>query len=1364
MLDQLNQAPVQAFPELNGYRIVEMIGEGGYGFVYAAEQVSTGQRVAVKMLKLDPELDEQKRNYQIARFERESKLCAELNHPHIVGLLDKGITKGNIPFAIFEFIEGDTLKDVIVQKGGLSAVETGELMGQVLDALAAAHKRGIVHRDLKPHNIMVTQSGSQSHIKILDFGIGAFTREFQTNDYKSLTLTREVMGTPAYSAPEQLRGEPATVKSDLYAWGLVAIECLTGTPVMKGESVAEVFQQQLNQANVPLPPAIAGHSLAELLRRTLHKNARLRTGDAAELYRDFKNINFSTLVGQIQPQARILEAPNDVTAANPLAWQDARSERRQITVLTVKLSPDISESRELDLETLDAILKDQLNQLKDTAVRFGGHVAEAWGEHLVVHFGYPTVSDNDARRAGRTALEMLSGARKRSALLQAQYGLQLQIRAAIHSGTVLSKPNQTPTGTVPNIAFDLLYRTPSGSILVTEPTKKLLDPYLEFESSREQHFSNHPEPLPSHFITGERQTEALSFLRPWSANREMVGRDKEKDQLLQEWAEVKNGRQKAAVVHGQAGIGKSKMIYEVKKQIRSDGHLFREARCLTEHQNNALFPFLDLLRNHWGITGMQDEGEIFKVLENEMRGAGVELEQGLPILCFWLNVPLTGDYQLPQVTPDVQKQILFALLHKSLEALGQGNPFMLVLEDLHWLDPTGQEFVEYLLQTPFETPCLLLMTTRPVFIPDWQHAHLSYLELHPLTEASTEALVQNVLDGNSIEAKALQYIEERADGIPLYLEELTRMLVEEGYLIEDNDQYQFADETDIQAIPGTLQDLLNARLDRLGLAKESAQVAATIGREFDYELLVRASLRDEASVQNDLDALMDADLIFRQRKVGGDSYLFRHALIRDAAYDGMLGGARKEHHLRIAGTLKAHFSESIEENPFEVARHLAGGGEYAEGSEYGIKAVEKQVGNSANEEALGIGDVVGKWIEGITNLNTSDTLKLKLNEQFRAIYFMVDGSGSSIMKDIAASDRNLLDSILSREGFSEDQEFQRKRLRNEFTMLSFLHTASRNMEAQKLGNEILKQAKENNFRRISYATATFLGQSYYTTGNIKEAENLFLFVINEFDKEEDHLIVQEMGIPVLPFAYSLLGMIYYFQGKYSKAYELYQEMESYSRKAGNDTRMLFMYTFTGSFLGFSGQKRECKKYVDEMVQEYPNVAETAVVAKFFHMVRGWVYSETERSEREREYMKDQSVALAMYAYFLVLTYIEMGNYSRALEIVQESIERQLRNGERNHLAQYMGLKAKLRYRLGKETMSGLIGLYEDAIEEAQKVGFLVQEIDLLIDLSDILLQNRKQDIGLQYLEKARLVSENILDTEYYQFSQKLKFHLKKKKK
>ena len=222
--------------------------------------------------------DETKRQRCIDRFERETLLSSKLKHPNIVRLLDKGCSN-DLLYAVFEFVEGRTLKEVLEQDGPLLPVDAAAIMAQVIDALAHAHSLGIVHRDIKPANIMLSQTGAKTHAMVLDFGIGTLVNEARQVDFKSITMTQEALGTPSYSAPEQLRGEPPTPRTDIYVWALVFIECLTARPTVTGNSVAAIFQQQLSQSNVQLPQALAGHAVASLLRRALNKKADERTAD-----------------------------------------------------------------------------------------------------------------------------------------------------------------------------------------------------------------------------------------------------------------------------------------------------------------------------------------------------------------------------------------------------------------------------------------------------------------------------------------------------------------------------------------------------------------------------------------------------------------------------------------------------------------------------------------------------------------------------------------------------------------------------------------------------------------------------------------------------------------------------------------------------------------------------------------------------------------------------------------------------------------------------------------------------------------------------------------------------------------------------
>lgn len=277
--------------DIPGYEVVEIIGIGGFSMIFKAIQNSTGQEVAIKILKEEPDIA--LKEAYLKRFEVEMQIAARMDHPHIVRLLDKGIAMGLVPFGVFEYVSGNTLRELIMRTGALSPPLTSDLMGQTLDVLAYAHETGIVHRDLKPENILVAKPGISHHIKLLDFGIS--TRIGQNDAPHVAGHSAPTAGSAPYCAPEQLRGEHPSAKSDLYAWALILIECLTGYPLVKGNSLSEVRQRQMDEDDLSIPPGLFGHPLGDLLRKILRKNVLDRMGDARVIFSEFNSIDFGAL-------------------------------------------------------------------------------------------------------------------------------------------------------------------------------------------------------------------------------------------------------------------------------------------------------------------------------------------------------------------------------------------------------------------------------------------------------------------------------------------------------------------------------------------------------------------------------------------------------------------------------------------------------------------------------------------------------------------------------------------------------------------------------------------------------------------------------------------------------------------------------------------------------------------------------------------------------------------------------------------------------------------------------------------------------------------------------------------------------------
>jgi len=914
------------------YQLLHKIGEGGFGKVFKATQINTGQTVAIKFLAIEPHCEEQQKQRYIERFKRETELSSQLQHPNIVRLLDKGQINDNLLYGVFEFIEGQSLREHLIQEGALNAVDAKEVMLQVLDALVHAHQNGIVHRDIKPANIMLSKTGAKTHAKILDFGIGTLTQDSRQADFNTLTLTQETLGTPSYSAPEQLRGEPATTKTDLYVWGLVFLECLTGLPAISGSSIAAVYHKQLSDMQVSIPSSLLGHPIADLLRRVLIKNAtdRVITGDT--LYQEVSQVNMSNLVGvladyraQQQADDETLIMRGDGPTASSMQHYTAHIERKHITVLAMRLSSKVISDKDLDLDVIDTLFKSQRNHCIDIATRYGATHVGNLGDSTLFYFGYPVASDNDTRLCARTILDAISDITKRNALTQEAHGVQINVHAGIHAGIFTTYANAMPEGHIANTAMVLARAAGERQILCSEESRAMLDPYSEFEYFGEQvlSYSLHKERIFS--LKGERRVEAFGFMRGTKNSHELIGRNNELEQSLSIFNH-ETTESRFTHIHGEAGIGKSRLLQEIRTSATKYQQLV--AQCLPEHHNNALYPILTLVRylyNTNNLTTAQAIDTFTRVISEHDNT--LDCEQVLPILLIWLNIELSDELTASTLAPDAQKALLF----KSLTALLMDQSFSLsanklyIVEDIHWADVTTIEFIQYFAKQ-LHNGDVLISTSRQKVPTQLKDLTLLEVGLKKLTEQATEDFIIKLFDDQTVSQQVLDVLVNRTDGIPLFIEELVSMLKQKELVSVIEGEINFISPDKLDQVPSSLRESLQQKLDSLVYAKETAQLAATVGREFEYDLLVTASSLSENQIQNDLNELIAKDLIVHQRSVNNDSYIFKHALVRDAAYESMTKEeASNKHEVCLNALIQIGKFES---QPFISIHHLNQLGRY----------------------------------------------------------------------------------------------------------------------------------------------------------------------------------------------------------------------------------------------------------------------------------------------------------------------------------------------------------------------------------------------------------------------------------------------------
>lgn len=952
------------------YTLIEKIGEGGFAQVYSAKNKKTLQRVAIKIITVNDGYSKAKRQRYIDRFERETSLSSRLHHLNIVRLLDKGRCGDNLVFAVFEYIEGETLRDRLFSSGALMPEDAAEVMAQILDGLVHAHERGVVHRDIKPANIMLSKIDEKIHVKIVDFGIGALIKEARDFDYKTITLTNETLGTPSYSAPEQLRGEPATPKTDIYVWGLVLLECLTGAPAISGTSVASIVQKQLNSTHVSLPAGLVGHPLGRLLRGVLNKNVNDRVGDTSSLYRLFTQLNFSSLVGRFQPPLLQGKGPigssGEVTNTLLLDGNGRRSglaEQKHITALCITLVSYSTAGALTDKNAVGTFQRDQMSKCIDIATRFGATHAGTLADTLLFYFGYPRVSGSDARLCARAALEFIGYLQKRRSLLNNTQSLFNDAKIGIHTGMVTVTAEELPEGDTPNIAMYLGRMAKRNQILCSESSRKMLESFFDFEASTLVCTGMDLVEIPVYSIVGEKVVGEMGFLSDHKRHRNFFGREYEVKALI--GALSQNVLSRSVYVGGEAGMGKSRLVLEYCNTTRE--HLHTVIQCFPENKNNALLPVLAMLKKRYALSGLPPHDAINRLTFYLQKSGDIDCALAIPILCVWLNYSIPPEYLVPSLPPKKLKILLFDTLSFLLaEPMGQlkRNTLFLV-EDIHWADETTLAFLAiFIAQQYFIKNEHRFICTSRESLPKVLAKVVSFpMLLTRLNHESAKALVSQLFEGKPVSSNILSIIDSRAEGIPLFIEELVRLLTQRNLVHFINGKIDLINTRRIIAIPETLNEILQQKIDALSVGKDVIQLASAMGRVFRYDILSCITSKNPVQLQCEIDELVGAELIYRQRKVGGDCYVFKHDLIRDTAYASMPCINRKRAHRHIAYALVETLSlDAVAVSAGTIAMHFGEAAIFERAVEYGLVAAEFSLARYSSHEVIIQAEKNKQWL------------------------------------------------------------------------------------------------------------------------------------------------------------------------------------------------------------------------------------------------------------------------------------------------------------------------------------------------------------------------------------------------------------------
>jgi len=681
------------------------------------------------------------------------------------------------------------------------------------------------------------------------------------------------------------------------------------------------------------------------LAPTFHAN-----GIGLDIVRSLGDDDLKELGLSIGDRKRVLAAIAKLEPATPSP--PAEGERRQLTVLFCDLAGSTALAAQFDPEDMRDLIRDYQSACAATIARHDGFVAKYMGDGVLAYFGYPRAHEDDAERAVRAALDVTGGIGG----LKTPAGVPLQVRIGIATGLVVvgdmigfgAAFEQSVVGETPNLAARLQALAEPDGIVIDEATRRQVGGLFELSDPGPQTLKGFADAQRVWQVLGvSRVTNRFRALRSRPAgSAPTVGRDAEIELLMHHWNAAKAGHGRAVLISAEAGVGKSRLAETIRDRIRGEPHVALRYFCSAHHRESALYPVIGQLERAAGFDRSDDAATRIAKLGNMLAGTPSEAE--LPLLAELLSLPGSGDRR-PSLTPDQRKTKLLDTLMTLLEDAARRAPAIMIFEDLHWMDPTSGELTERALARVDRLPVLLLATYRPDFQPRWTgHANVSTISLPRLDRRAQETLVRDLAGGVALPASVVNTILARGDGVPLFIEELTKEV------LEASEAATAATVTVPVTVPVSLQASLMARVDRLGpAAREVAQTASAIGREFPYDLAVAAMSGDEAQTLSGLDQLVAAGLMFQRGTPPDACYEFKHALVRDVAYSRLLRKPRRALHRRIAGYLQNRPREQGDAGPEMLAWHFAEAGQPDQAAAYWLEAGRREAGRSANLEAIG---------------------------------------------------------------------------------------------------------------------------------------------------------------------------------------------------------------------------------------------------------------------------------------------------------------------------------------------------------------------------------------------------------------------------
>jgi class 3 adenylate cyclase/tetratricopeptide (TPR) repeat protein len=1038
------------------------------------------------------------------------------------------------------------------------------------------------------------------------------------------------------------------------------------------------------------------------------------------------------------PRRRLLKAIQTISVAaqptTPSKFETAidSAERRQLSVLFVDLVGSTALSAGRDPEEMRQIVRRYQNTVAGEIARFDGYVAKFMGDGVLAYFGWPKAHEDEPGSAVRAALAAVAAVQD----LRTIDGKALAARAGIATGLVVvgdligegAAQEAAVVGDSPNIAARLQELAQPGQVVIAESTQRLVQASFDVSTLGPRSVKGLAERIPAFAVLGEKASGSRFEARSGGHLRPMVGRDQELALLLERWLQAQGGEGQCLLLVGEAGIGKSRIVRALLDAVAHSDHTNVRYQCSPYHVDSAMWPIVQQLTAAARLSADDPPAAKLDKIESLLRHT-TPLGDSAPLIASLLGVPHEERYGARELAPQVRRSRTLATLVDLMKSLAARRPVLVVLEDVHWIDPSTLEFVHLMLDTIEDRRVLVLLTSRPDGQPNLAgHPHVTRLVLNRLGRAAVEAITSTIEGSEALPESVRKEIVARTDGVPLFVEELTRALIE--LKIQSDRGTGDRDRSDAQLdVPATLHDSLMSRLDRIPEVKRVAQVAACIGRNFGYRTLASIAGVEDADLQRALHRLVGSELLFQRGTAPDASYTFKHALVRDAAANSLL----RSEFRKVNGAIAASFAASDQPPPAEViAWHAELAGLDGMSVDYLLLAGRNANARYANQEAINHLERALRLIAGLPETPERTALELRALTMIGVPRIALHGYSSS---EVEANYRRIVE-LADRAG-DKQQLFQGLR-----GLWNCIYDRADLENAKLIADRLCELAVDHPAPEARGLAFRALGGACLSLGRLAEAISAF-----ESCAESCEGLAMDAGIRDHGESPFVIGSVYAafahtVAGNFDQAQKFMDKALEAARAIGHPLTLSFALHIAANSYYFRNEPAECSRFSTESLRVADEhrlifwLAASDIMGGWVSVKRDGDSMGIERMRRGLHTWQTNRAELHIPTWYGTLA--EGLLYLGAVDEAEESVDIALRLAEARQELFAVALLMRLKGVIAssKDKFSESKEHFSNAIELARRQGAHLFELRAATDFARVLIRHADCTTARQVLERS----------------------------